>query len=55
MADSVWKGVFPLVLGCSRQLSLDKFFDPRTPSMRKGHDREKMENGKKNNEVYSGH
>ena len=35
MADRVWKGVYPLVLGRSRQLSLNKFFDPSTPSMRK--------------------
>ena len=34
MADGVWKGVYPQVLGCSRQLSLNKFFDPSTPSMR---------------------
>ena len=35
MADGVWKGVYPQVLGCSRQLSLSKFFDPSTPFMRK--------------------
>ena len=34
------------VFGRSRQLSLNKFFDPSTPSMRKGRDGEK--NGKKN-------
>ena len=44
MADGVWKGVYPYVFGRSRQLSLNKFFDPSTPSMRKGHDGEK--NGK---------
>ena len=33
-----------MVLGHSKQLSLNKFFDPSTPSMKKGHDGEqKME------------
>ena len=41
MADGVWKGVYPYVLGRSRQLSLNKFFDTSTPSMRK------IDNGKK--------
>ena len=40
MADGVWKG-----FGRSKQLSLNKFFDPSTPSMRKGRDRKKK--GKK--------
>ena len=44
MADGVWKGVYPQVFGHSKQLSLNKFFDPSTPSMRRGRDREK--NGK---------
>ena len=44
MADRVWKGVDPKVLGRSQQLLLNKFFDPSTPSMRKGRD---GENGKK--------
>ena len=35
MADGVWKGGFPNVSGCSRQLSLKKISDPGTPSMRK--------------------
>ena len=35
MADGVWKGVYPLVVGRSKQLLLNKFFDPSTPSMRK--------------------
>ena len=35
MADGVWNGVSPLVFGCSRQLSINKFLDPSTPSMRK--------------------
>ena len=47
MADGAWKGVYPYVFGRSKQLSLNKFFDPSTPSMRKGRDGEKMENGKK--------
>ena len=33
MADGVSKGVYPRFLGS--QLSLNKFFDPSTPSMRK--------------------
>ena len=36
MADGVWKGVNPEVFGRSKQLSLNKFFDLSTPSMRKG-------------------
>ena len=65
MADGVWKGVYPQVLGRSRQLSLNKFFDPSTPSMRKVDDgEEKNEKRKKkrkkkekreNNDIYSGH
>ena len=43
MADKVWKGVNPWVFGRSRQLSLNKFYDLSTPSMRKGRD-----GGKKN-------
>ena len=38
MADGVWKGVQPKVIGHFKQLSLNKFFDPSTPSMRKGRD-----------------
>ena len=49
MAEGVWKGVYPQVFGRSRQLSLNKFFDPSTPSMRKGCDGEKK-TGKKNGE-----
>ena len=30
--------VYPEVFGHSKQLSLNKFFDPSTPSMRKGRD-----------------
>ena len=46
MANGVWKVVYPQVFGRSRQLSLNKFFDPSTPSMRKGRDGEKKrENG----------
>ena len=36
MADGVWKGVYPMVFGHSKQLSLNKVFDLSTPSMRKG-------------------
>ena len=35
MADVVWKSVYPEVFGYSKQLLLNKFFDPSTPSMRK--------------------
>ena len=42
-----------LVFGHSKQLSLNKFFDPSTPSMRKVDDGEKKK--KENNDVYSGH
>ena len=34
-ADGVWKGVYPKVLGHSKQPSQNKFFDPSPPSMRK--------------------
>ena len=47
MADRIWKGVYPLVLGRSRQLSLKKFFDPSTPSMRKGCDGKRKTRKKK--------
>ena len=51
MADGVWKGVYAYVFGHSKQLSLNKFFDPSTPSMRKGRDRgTKKKNGGKNGE-----
>ena len=40
MADGVWNGVNHQVLGRSKQFSLNKFFDPITPSMRKGCDGE---------------
>ena len=41
MADGVWKGVYPYIFGRSKQLSQNKFFDPSTPSMRKGDSGEK--------------
>ena len=47
MADGVWKAVYPQVLGRSRQLSLNKFFDPSTPSMRKVDDGEEKEKKEK--------
>ena len=37
MADWVWKGVYHWVVGCSRQLLLNKCLDPSTPLMRKVH------------------
>ena len=48
MADGVWKGVHSKVIGRSDQLSLNKFFDPSTPSMRKGDEGEKKTGKKKN-------
>ena len=33
LAEGGWKGVYPLVFGHSKQLSLNKFFDPTTPSL----------------------
>ena len=48
MADRVLKGVYPQVLGRSKQLLQNKFFDPSTPSIRKGRNGEKTEKrGKK--------
>ena len=40
MADGVWKGVYTYVFGRSRQPSLNKFFDPIAPFMRKVDDGE---------------
>ena len=48
MAEGGWKGVYHWVFGRSKQLSLNKFFDPSTPSMRKGRDGGKKRGGKKN-------
>ena len=45
--------VYLLGFGRSRQLCLDKCFDPRAPSMRKVDDGEKKE--KENNVILSGH
>ena len=47
MADGVWKGVQSQVIGRSRQLSLNKFFDRTTPSMRKVDDGKKEKKEKK--------
>ena len=48
MTKGVWKGVQPQVFGRSRQLSLNKFWDPSTPSMRKvdngGNEKKKKKN-----------
>ena len=33
MADGVWKGVYHQVFGHFKQRSLNKFFDPSTPSL----------------------
>ena len=45
MADGVWKGVYSQVFEHSKQLSLNKFFDPEKKRKKK----------KDNNDVYSGH
>ena len=60
MADRVWKVVYPKVYWRSHQLLLKKFFDPSTPSMRKGDDGEKNRGGgtgkkEENNDENSGH
>ena len=62
MADRVWKCVYPQVFGHFKQLSLNKFFDPSTPSMRKVDDGEKKRKKKKRKEkkkeknvVFIGH
>ena len=60
MTDGVWKCVHPQVFGRSRQLLQNKFFDPSTPSMRKGDDgeekkREKKKKNEENNDENSGH
>ena len=47
MANGVLKGVYPQVLGHFRQLSLNKFFDLRAPSMRKVDDGEEKRKKKK--------
>ena len=41
MAEVVWKGVQPQVIGHYEQLSLNRFLDSGIPSMRKGRDGEK--------------
>ena len=46
MADGVWKGVQSYVIGHSRQLSLNRFFYSRTPSMRKVDNGEKIKKDK---------
>ena len=51
MANGVWKGIW--VFGRSKQLLPNKFFDPSTPSMRKGCDGEKR--GGKTTDENSGH
>ena len=42
MADGVWKGVYPLGFGRSRQLLLNKFADSIIPTMRAS----KIQNGR---------
>ena len=62
MAEGVWTGVYPYVFGHSKQLLLNKFFDPSTPSMRKGRDggktgkkRGKKRKKREKTDDYSGH
>ena len=59
MANGVWEGVYLQVFGRSKQLLLNKFFDPSTPSMRKGRDGGNggKNGGKKEEKTYdhSGH
>ena len=47
MGNGVWKGVYPSTFGHSHQLSLNKFFNQRSGSMRKGCDGEVEEEEKK--------
>ena len=51
IADGVWKVVYLEVFGHSKQLLLNKYFDPSTPSMRKVDDGEKK---REKNVVFSG-
>ena len=60
MADGVWKSVYCIVFGRSRQLLPKKFFDPSTPSLKKednGETEKKrgVKTGKKYNVVNSSH
>merc|ERR1712121_481596 len=45
----------PLVFACSKQLSLNKFFDPSTPSMRKGRNGGNGKKKEKKTDENSGH
>ena len=55
MSDGVWKRVQSQVIGRSDQLSLNKFLDQSTTSMRKGRDGENGKiNGMENNGENSG-
>ena len=54
MDDWVWKVVYPWVFGRSRQLSLNKFFNRSTPSIRKGRDGKRKKRKEKNG-VFRGH
>ena len=53
MAAGVWKGVYPWILGRSRQHSLNKILDPSTPSMRKVDDGEKKRKKKKRKKIMT--
>ena len=56
MADGVWKRIQPQVIDHFEPLLLNKFFDPSTPSIRKGRYGEKRKEKKEeNNGGNSGH
>ena len=54
MGDGVWKEVLPQVIGRYKQLSLNKFYDLGTPSMRKGRNGE-ITTAEEKNDGNSGH
>ena len=53
MADGVWRGVYLYVFGHSKQLSLNKFFDPSTSFMRKVDDGEKKKRKKERKKIMT--
>merc|ERR1711954_296698 len=50
-----WQRGSGKVFGRSKQLLLNKFFDPSTPSMRKGRDEKKREKKREKTDENSGH
>ena len=55
MADRVWNGVYSYVLVRSHQLSLNKFLDPSTTSLKKGDDRGEKRGGNGGGDENNGH